>query len=79
MSSLVQVIVAPGAMFIGFGAYAVVVRVDAPRTIDTGVPVPGDGVGLGATDEELQPTDVASRTRTRPIDNFIVVSPIALP
>jgi hypothetical protein len=40
---LVQVIVPPTAIETGFGEYAVVVKVDEPLTIDTGVPVAVDG------------------------------------
>jgi hypothetical protein len=48
---LVHVIVPPTATAIGFGEYAVVVKVDEPATIDTGVPVtPFDGA-----DGELDP------------------------
>jgi hypothetical protein len=40
---LVQVIVPPTVIETGFGEYAVVVNVDEPLTIDTGVPVAVDG------------------------------------
>jgi hypothetical protein len=76
VSLLVQVTVEPGATFTGFGAYAVVVKLDDPGTIDTGVPlpVPPDGPMVGPEDDEPQPTDDASINRKRPNRSLIFFS-----
>jgi hypothetical protein len=52
LSLFVQLTVVPTATLIGFGEYALVVSVDDPLTIETGVPL----VGVGDVDglEELQ-------------------------
>jgi hypothetical protein len=57
LSLLVQVTLPPTATVTGFGEYAVLVRKDEPLTIETGVPVPGVGVVVGAdgVDEDPQP------------------------
>ena len=69
VSELVHVTVAPGATVMGFGAYAFVVRVEAPETIETVIPEPpvaGAGVGEGivADDDPPQPKHEPS-TRVR--------------
>ena len=51
-SLLVHVTVPPTATVTGFGAYAVVVIVDDPDTIDTGVPVVVVGAVGDGEDEE---------------------------
>jgi hypothetical protein len=51
-SLLVHVTVPPTATVTGFGEYAVVVSVDDPDTIDTGVPVVVVGAVVDGEDEE---------------------------
>jgi len=51
-SLFVQVTVPPTATVTGFGAYAVVVSVDDPDTIDTGVQVVVVGAVVEGEDEE---------------------------
>jgi hypothetical protein len=55
LSLFVHVTLPPTATITGFGEYAVVVRVDAPLTIPTGVPFPlGVGVGDGVDGVEYE-------------------------
>jgi hypothetical protein len=61
-SLLVHVTVAPTDTVTGFGEYAVVVSVDDPVTIDTGVPDVGDVVVDG--EDELQATERVNRKMT---------------
>jgi hypothetical protein len=61
-SLLVHVTVAPTDTVTGFGEYAVVVSVDDPVTIDTGVPDVGDVVVDG--EDELQATERLNRKMT---------------
>jgi hypothetical protein len=56
-SLFVHVTVPPTLTVTGFGAYAVVVNVDDPDTIDTGVPVV---VGAVVDDEDDEPHAAAS-------------------
>jgi len=78
LSLFVQVTVPPTATLIGLGENAVVVSVDEPRTIETGVPPPagagdgdgdGDGVGEGVDGESVdpQPTTKAVKSVTKKI------------
>jgi hypothetical protein len=55
-SLFVQVTVPPTEMETGFGEYAVVVSVDEPFTMETGVPV----VGFDGEDGELDPQPIAN-------------------
>jgi hypothetical protein len=59
--------VPPGAIEIGLGAYAVVVNVDDPRTIETGVPVmllppEGDEGDPQPTLKPISPATMLSRS-----------------
>ena len=87
LSAFVHVTVPPTATAMGFGANAFAPFVDAPATIDAGVPVwVGDGVGDGdgdgaAGDEYDDPhaNDAASSVAAKTILNFIMLnSPIAM-
>ena len=85
LSAFVHVTVPPTATVMGFGANAVVVRVDAPATIDTGVPFwfpDGVGDGDGAAGDEYDdphPNEAAKSVAAKTIRNFIILtSPIAM-
>jgi hypothetical protein len=80
LSLFVHVTVPPTATVSGLGEYAFVVRVDAPLTIDTGVPdAPGDGdgVGVGADGGEYDDPQAAEAPRSataKTIRNFITLA-----
>ena len=59
LSLFIHVTVPPTDTFTGFGAYAVVVRLDEPLTIETTVPV---GVGVDGEFEEPPHAQQASAT-----------------
>jgi len=56
-SLFIHVTLPPTATEIGFGEYAVVVRTDAPLTMETGVPPEAGGVFDGEVDDEPQPKE----------------------
>ena len=68
VSLLVQVMLPPTDTVIGFGAKALVVKVDAPLTIDTGVPDAPDegvvGVGLAGVEYDEPHPDKTIETST---------------
>ena len=63
-SLLVHVTVPPTATVTGFGEYAVVVSVDDPDTIDTGVPVVAGAVGDGEDEEPHAAASIDTRIKT---------------
>jgi hypothetical protein len=76
LSLFVQVTVPPTATVTGFGANAVVVRTEAPCTIDAGVPaVVAGGSDVGADGDEYapQPNDAARSAAANAIRTFMVV------
>jgi hypothetical protein len=85
VSPFVHVTLPPTATVMGFGANAVAVSVDAPLTIDTGVPFgfpDGVGDGDGAAGDEYDdphPNEAAKSVAAKTIRNFIMrTSPIAM-
>ena len=62
-SLLVHVTVPPTATVTGFGAYAVVVSVDDPETIDTGVPVVVGAVVDGEDEEPHAAANIDTRIK----------------
>jgi hypothetical protein len=60
---LVHVTVPPTATVTGFGAYAVVVSVDDPETIDTGVPVVVGAVVDGEDEEPHAAANIDTRIK----------------
>ena len=71
LSLLVHVTVPPAEIETGFGEYAVVVKVDEPLTIETGVPAFPDG-----EDGELAPQPMAKpmNPASMPSRNFMLFS-----
>jgi hypothetical protein len=75
-SRLVHVTAPPALTMIGFGAYAVVVIVEAPLTIDAPTAgLAGDDEGMEGVDDWPQPSDPPSRAAIRTVRNFIRASP----
>ena len=80
LSLFVHVTVPPTATLTGFGAKAVDVIVDAPNTIETGVPGPEGVVGEGEVTgaellESLQPAAMqSSRRALSAVKNLMVAS-----
>lgn len=70
LSLFVHVTVPPTAMATGFGEYAVVVSVDEPLTIDTGVPVT-----IGEVGDELQPIARIRKAAAEAIRRLMQYSP----
>ena len=75
LSLFVHVTVPPTATLIGLGENAVVVSVDEPLTIETGVPPPagagdgdgegeGDGVGEGVDGESVEPQPITKAVKS---------------
>jgi hypothetical protein len=74
-SLFVHVTVDPAATVIGFGTYAVVVRTEAPLTMEIDIPEP-DGVGVGAgagedDDEQATANDNPSNNTAAAIRRMI--------
>jgi hypothetical protein len=74
VSLFVHVTLPPTAIDTGFGEYAVVVIVDDPLTIETGVPLPGIGIGEGLVEDEPQPIEKVSSSRA-PASRRVIVPP----
>jgi hypothetical protein len=73
VSLLVHVTLLPTETLIGFGAYAVVVSVDEPLTIETELP---DGAGEGpAGEDDPHPNDIPSTSAANMIRIFNSVPP----
>ena len=75
LSSFVHVTLPPTATVMGFGAYAVVVNVVAPVTIDTGDPdVFGVGEGPDGDEDDPQPIDTHTTAAASARRNLMPVS-----